>query len=849
MRCFVCIFLLISSPALSQISADFSASIVKGCTPLVVQFNDNSTGAITEWFWDFGNGTTSSLQNPTVTYTTAGQFTVRLIIRNDSLEAFEEKAGYITVNATPNVAFSTLAGARGCVPIQTTFKDNSNLHGDAAKSWLWDFGDSSTSNQQNPVHTYNSEGTFNVSLTVESTQGCAATYTKSSAVAIGNKPVVNFSASPLSGCASVLRQFEDSSTGNITSYSWTFGDGGTSSQKNPLYHYKDTGKLTVRLTVSDNGCTNFLEKIRYIHVIGPVAKFTKIVNCPDKKIINYTDASIGETSRFWDFGDGFTSTNKNVIHTYPGPGVYAIKLIVTGPVCNDTAYDTVRAYIGHPQVQFTPIKSFYCKTDILSFSVIDYDSISVKSFAWNFGDSTTAFNKNYHAVAYHYRTTGNFTPKVYLRDNDMCIDSAQSLTTVMIKGPTAAFDSLATGCTGADLHFAYTTTPFPNVPVTQALWNFGDGNTSDTIGSVDYSYAFPGKYKIYLKVTDTDGCVDSVIHYTNILVSPVVNAGNDTLVCAGSSFTLHPNGAQTYTWQSNPDLSCTNCINPVATPTKTTSYYVTGTTNTCSVTDTLNVNVQQKELLVVQPNTYSMCIGDSVKLNASGTHSYQWSPSNTLTKSNISDPIAFPAATTNYTVAGKDSNNCFEDSAIVEVAVHSGPLVDIIDSAAQLFVGSSFTILTNLSDDARMLQWLPATDLSCYNCAEPIATVNKTTKYTLTATNAYNCSSTDAITITAICSGQPFYLPNTFSPNNDGMNDYFYPRASSAFTIKSLSIFNRWGQLVFQNQNFTSNNANEGWDGKFNGKDQAADVYIYVMQIQCADGETASKKGNITLLR
>jgi gliding motility-associated-like protein len=579
-----------------------------------------------------------------------------------------------------------------------------------------------------------------------------------------------------------------------------------------------------------------------------VAKISKIINCSNKRSVNYTDSSIQGTSRFWDLGDGFTSANRTVIHTYALPGTYYVKLIVTGTTCNDTAYDTVHADIGNPQIQITPAKGFYCRLDTLTFSVTNYNSSSVDSIAWNFGDSISNFNTRYSTVNYIYKTAGNFIPKVYLKDVDLCVDSFPVNNALTIKGPIAAFDSTQ-GCTATGVHYIDRTTSYQNAAITQALWSFGDGITSSTIGSVNYSYAFPGTYTVYLKVTDANGCTDSVIHYINVAVSPVVEAGNDTLVCAGSSFKLNATGAQTYDWQNNADLSCTNCANPIATPTATTSYYVTGTSNGCSVTDTLNVTVQQKEFLTVQPNTYSICAGDSVALHTSGTHIYRWSPTNTLVKPNTRNPIAFPGVNTNYTVIGKDSNNCFEDSATVEVTVHSMPTVNIVDSIVQLLVGSSYTILTSLSDDAKVLQWSPQTDLSCYNCAEPVATVNKTTTYTLTGTTAYGCSSTDAITITAVCNGQSFYLPNTFSPNNDGMNDYFYPRSASAFTIKSLSVFNRWGQLVFQNQNFASNNASAGWNGKFNNNDLAADVYIYVMQIECADGEKAIKKGNITLLR
>jgi len=843
-------FLFICSLSRAQLVADFSASVVEGCTPLVVQFNDNSTGAITSWFWDFGNGVTSTAQNPVVTYTTGGKFTVRLIIRNDSLEDFEEKTEYITAYATPGAVFSILSGTRGCAPVKTTFKDKSNMHGDTAKSWLWDFADGSTSNEQDPVHTFATRGVFDVSLTVTSIHGCSSTYTRVSAVATGNPPVANFFAAPLSGCASLLRQFTDSSLGTITSYSWNFGDGGTSIEKNPLYHYQDTGLFAVKLTVSDNGCQNLKTKTNYIQASGSVAKFTEMINCPDKKIVNYTDSSINEIARLWDFGDGFTSTDAHVVHTYASPGVYYVKLMVTGATCNDTAYDTVRADIGNPQIQITPVKNLYCRSDLLSFFVTDYDTVYVNSFAWNFGDSITRFNTKYDTVSYRYSITGTFKPEVYLQDKDLCIDTIRIIAPIVIKGPTAAFDSLAIACTGADLHFAYKTTAFPNVPVTQVLWSFGDGITSDTIGSVDYSYAFPGRYKVYLKATDADGCVDSVIHYTTLSTSPVVNAGNDTLVCAGSNIVLNSIGATDYSWRNNPDLSCINCANPIASPSgDSVVYYVTGTSNGCAVTDSIKIKIQNKQLVTLPQDAYAICQGNTITLNASGADNYQWSPSTALSSDTINNPVASPVTTTVYTVTGKDSNNCFTDAASVTVTVNIKPVVNIPDSIVQQLIGSSYTITSTVSPDATSLDWSPKTGLSCYTCLQPVAIIDGTTTYTLTATNQFGCSSTDSITIVSVCKGQSFYMPNTFSPNNDGMNDYFYPRSGSAYTVSSLVIFNRWGQKLFEKTNFPSNNYSYGWNGKYLNQEQAADVYIYMMELQCADGKKIIKKGNITLLR
>src|SRR4051812_14922770 len=109
-----------------------------------VQFKDNSTGSPTQWFWDFGNGITSSLQNPAVTYITGGNYTVRLIVRNAVEQGFEQKVNYITVFATPNADFIITGADSGCAPIQTVFEDASDFFGASVNSRLWNFGDGST---------------------------------------------------------------------------------------------------------------------------------------------------------------------------------------------------------------------------------------------------------------------------------------------------------------------------------------------------------------------------------------------------------------------------------------------------------------------------------------------------------------------------------------------------------------------------------------------------------------------------------------------------------------------------------------------------------------------------------
>ncbi|MBV9963418.1 MAG: PKD domain-containing protein [Parafilimonas sp.] len=844
------IVIIIGGHLSAQLKADFSVSGTQGCSPFTVQFKDNSTGLPTSWFWDFGDGQTSTLQNPSVTYTTTGNYSVRLIVKNASGQDYKEKNNYISVAATPIVQFDVITGDSGCVNLLSSFKDNSQLQGATVKSWLWDFGDGGTSAQQNPSHSYTAEGKYNVSLTVQTTQGCSATYTINSAVSAGNKPDPDFTASPLNGCASTLRDFKNKS-GNATAYQWDFGDNSIGFDKNPQHHYRDTGFFTVKLLVSENGCTDSAIKVNYIHVDGTVAKFNPGINCGNMSSVDFRDNSINETSRLWKFGDGQTSILKSLTHIYNTPGVYYVELDVTGTTCNDTAYDTLHINTSNPKIKILPQKNIYCRNDTLSFVVTGFDSAITKLFAWNDGDNYTSdFGKKKDTLEYVYRKNESYVPVSYIKDIYNCFDTVYYNSVITVDGPYAEFQSDPAGCTNSIVNFNDQSTSGNNAPINKWQWSFGDGGTSTSSGPLTYTYTFPVTYNASLKVTDKNGCSDSIIHQIKISDAPIVDAGANAFACANNNITLNATGATTYVWAANPDLSCTNCANPIATPSQSETYYVTGTNDGgCSATDSVHIDVQTKELVSAQPNSYSICQGDSATLNVSGADNYVWSPAASLSSTTTQNPSAFPSSTTSYTVIGKDSNNCFADTAVANVTVNPLPAVNIIDSSISLLAGSTFNITTTNSSDAINPQWLPASGLSCYNCFQPVATVTKTLTYTLQVSNEFGCVDSDRIRINAICTSESVFIPNTFSPNNDGMNDYFFPRSGFDIPIKSFTIFNRWGQMIFQKTNFFSNNFVYGWDGKFKNVAQDPDVYIYVMEMQCTGSGTIIKKGNVTLIR
>jgi len=144
--------------------------------------------------------------------------------------------------------------------------------------------------------------------------------------------------------------------------------------------------------------------------------------------------------------------------------------------------------------------------------------------------------------------------------------------------------------------------------------------------------------------------------------------------------------------------------------------------------------------------------------------------------------------------------------------------------------------------------WTPATGLSCTNCPTPDAGPSFNTAYRVTFTDSNTCRNFGDIYVVVICKNANLFIPNTFSPNGDGSNDVFYPRGTGLSRVKSLRIFNRWGEVVFEKQDFPVNNAAAGWNGSYKGRKPQADVYIFQAEVFCENGEIITLNGNISLI-
>jgi gliding motility-associated-like protein len=277
-------------------------------------------------------------------------------------------------------------------------------------------------------------------------------------------------------------------------------------------------------------------------------------------------------------------------------------------------------------------------------------------------------------------------------------------------------------------------------------------------------------------------------------------------------------------------------------------YVVKGTSQFgCIKADSIKISVRKPFTLIVSPDD-SLCLGEFTQLSASGADQYRWFPTAGLDNPNSASTKAKPSTTTLYKVTATDNDNCFTETQSVLVTVSPLPTVEA-GKDITVVAGNSGQIHATGSNDIRNWSWTPPSQLSCVNCPDPKVTPKNTTTYTINVKNAAGCVNKDNLTVFVTCSNGNLFIPNTFSPNGDETNDRFYPRGTGIGIIRSLRIYNRWGELVFENVNFKANDPNAGWDGTYKGQKLSPDVFVYTCDVVCDNNQLLLFKGDVTLIQ
>ena len=819
-----------------------------GCAPHTVAFFNSSTGA-SSFQWNFGDGntlaTTLNVQTVYHTYQTAGEYTVSLTAANNCTDTFALKQ--ITVYPKPTAAFSTSTTA-ACIGQSVQMINTSS----SGTSYLWHFGDNTTSTLANPQHTYTTASItpYIIKLIIYrlNPSGNICTDTTTRQITVADTLVGNFNLSATTGtCAPLTVNFTNLILPSVTAI-WSFGDGTIGTGNNPSHTYTQAGNFTVLLTVTvAGGCT--YTKSTTVTLAGPTGTFNyaggfRCYNSP----VSFAANAANTTQYIWNFGDGVqqTTTTNVVTHNYANPGSY------TPTVSLQNAGGCIIPIQGLAPVKvdkltkgFAHSQALNCGSSTVYFTDTSFAFFGKAQVKWQFGDGAEGQGG---IINHTYIAPGYYTVKMIVLGNSGCTDT--TIKTILIQlnsAPIAAIIAPQAGC--AKDAIVFTSVVQSASPLNPLVWKIMPANIIVIGNNLNYVFGLAGTYQVQLIANTTAGCNDTALHSIVIHPSPNVQASNNANVCLGNTVQLTSTGADTYLWSPTNALTCSTCPSPIATPTNSTAYTVLGVNAFgCTNIDTVNIAVIQPTLINASPSV-QICQGQSVNLLATGANNYSWNNGATLNNNAIANPTATPTVTTSYRVIGYDGYNCFADTAFVLVAVGKIPTVKLGNDVV-LATGTQLTLQsTTTNGPIAQWSWTPSANLSCANCPAPIANIKKEITYTVKVTTAFGCTATDAITIKTFCQSTQVFIPNAFTPDNDGINDVLIVRGKGIASVKYFRIFNRWGELIFERNNFAANDVKFAWDGKIRGVVGPPDVFVYVAEVICESGETYVYKGNTSSLK
>lgn len=830
----------------------------RNCEGDEIEFTDQSKAAngynIVEWTWDFGDGTPPVILNTRPVgykhrFDRAGTYDVYLEVKDVAGCSGHMQKRVPVISLSADFQASPIACLNQAKPFRS-------LASGPGLTYLWDFGNGTTSTAANPSTTYTQPGQYSVTLTVTNSIGCTATVTKTNYITVPD-PKASFTIPPnLPVCPPILVQLTNTSTGHNSS-TWDFGDNSSSNQSDPAHVYNLPGTYTIRLTVySEGNCSSTITQD--LLVKGPIGTrtMTPVTGCVPHDV-TFTAQSANAVKYIWDMDNGNvqTTTTNTFSYKYEQPGIYTPRVVLEdaqgcrvpaqGPP-QDIIVDQIKADFVFDATQACDQGNVFFTDRSTGLSK---DRLGLPfTYSWDFGYANRTDDvSNVANPTFFYQGVGTYQAKVTISSIYGCVDTyTQDVKVEPLPEP--AINTIVPVCAGDTIRFS----GFERKQLPGTIWSWTVDNTTTPLTGPTgprIAYLNPGSHIVKLMIRNGNGTCPNTAQvtatwnpYPTLNVTP-----KQSIVCLGNSLLLQSNASLAqFTW-TNYNISDPNSPNPTVTPTVDTTYRVTAVNvYGCVRRDSARITISRP--FTVNSNDAVICSGRQTQLQATGAVRYQWLPTTGLNRADVPNPMAAPATTTLYRVIGYGNDACFTDTAEVLLTVNPSPELRPGPPLA-LPTGTELQLNANGSADIIRYEWFPNKFLSCADCPSPIATPRENITYNISATNQYGCQTIALLPIRLICEGSNVFIPNSFSPNGDGQNDVFYVRGRGVRSIKSFKIFNRWGQLIFERYNFNTDDVTNGWDGKFKGQMLSPDVYVYMSEMICDNGEPMMMKGNITLIR
>lgn len=585
-----------------------------------------------------------------------------------------------------------------------------------------------------------------------------------------------------------------------------------------------------------SNCNNAVVKFKFdVEVV--IADFMippPSVGCaPHTVVFDNNSYAANSATYYWDFGDGTASNQLNPTHTYTNGGIYDVTLIVNDPLsCNLSDTVTKQLAVIENGSDTLPAQEI-CIGDFIQIGILPISGTNI-SYTWDHGNSLSSTS-----ISNPIATPTTSTWYHCYFTNSICTDTL----TQFVKVLNISVDA------GNDTSLCYNTITLTGNSNESGLdWQWSSNpNFTDTLN-------INGVNTLTTTINDSTwfwvrGSRLTCSDFDSVLVTPLIYISNSTNInpkCHGDadgSLGVTATGGvlpHTYLWNNGSTQSSQTNLSAGTYVVTVTDFFG------CYASDSI-ILTQPDSLIIVKSwrnaPCADICKGEAVATPQGGSLPYSWSWNDPFGQT-ASHAINLCAGS--YDVVVTDANGCmaFENYQIIDTSVFIILNAQIADDT--VYEGQSVQITSTNLGQGFYYSWNPPTGLNSPTIHNPIATPLVTTEYILTVTDDFGCIFFDTVfifTIDVTCEEPYIFVPNAFTPDNDGLNDILYARSSVGYEV-DLKIYDRWGEKVFE-----TTDLNNGWDGTFKGMKCDPGVFTYYLNLVCYNKETFKKKGNITLIR
>ncbi len=672
-----------------------------------------------------------------------------------------------------------------------------------------------------PTITITGPGTYTCAIT-STNAACAGT----AAVTIFQTPTVNIASTSPTMCMFNTNNSMSSvslTAGGASSYTWSniVGLANTyTSTTQPFISFIPAPPAligSVLLTGASGPCTN---TATYSIVIIPNPTIT--VTSPSVCAGNTVNIVANNASSYTWAPTGLLNppaSGSLVVANTPTTQVYTVTGTSLG--CNSATENSTVTVVANPTVTIAPFTNTICFGQNITLT-----ASGATNYTWS--PTTNLSIPNGPVVVASPSVTTNY---LVIGEAATCTTTAAYQVSVITLPSIVTSKPTFTLC-------QYTSTLITANGATSYTWSPAVGLNTTNGGQVN---AYPNVTTVYNIAGQNGLCM--AYGQVTVYIVPFPNLNVSTpngKICEGQSTNIFSSGAMNYTIQPSAGLSSTTSAMAIANPTTPTNYTVgginTGYGISCQSTKEILIDVLPKITPSVSPNA-TICMGQGIKLMADGASTYSWSPASSLNDGTFKNVVANPTTTTIYTVNISYFNNCTVQQT-VSVKVNPTPTVN---------AGEDFIV--NLDEPMYLngvgsgtVTWIAGEGIFCHPCPNSQIMPKQSSCYTIRAINDYNCIATDEVCV-EVTTNYNIYIPNIFTPNEDGMNDVFLVYGTG-LTKFEMTIFDRWGEKLF-----VSKDQLVGWDGSYKGKISKNDVYPYLVQYTSLDGQKHTKSGHVTLLK